>query len=166
MFDINKFSNQYSVRFLKENDIDLVIDICNGDPLFYEYTIARPTKENLLEDMRLTPPGIDLKDKYYVGYFDNETLVAVLDLIDGWPSKEVAYIGFFMMNHSYQGKNIGSSIIKELSIYLKSLNVKYLRLAVDDGNPQSLHFWHKNGFELVKSVTTDEGIKHVLEKRL
>jgi len=166
MFDINKFSNQYSVRFLKENDIDLVIDICNGNPLFYEYTIARPTKENLLEDMRLTPPGIDLKDKYYVGYFDNETLVAVLDLIDGWPSKEVAYIGFFMMNHSYQGKNIGSSIIKELSIYLKSLNVKYLRLAVDDGNPQSLHFWHKNGFELVKSVTTDEGIKHVLEKRL
>lgn len=166
MFNINKFSNQYSVRFLKENDIDLVIDICNGNPLFYEYTIARPTKENLLEDMRLTPPGIDLKDKYYVGYFDNETLVAVLDLIDGWPSKEVAYIGFFMMNHSYQGKNIGSSIIKELSIYLKSLNVKYLRLAVDDGNPQSLHFWHKNGFELVKSVTTDEGIKHVLEERL
>jgi RimJ/RimL family protein N-acetyltransferase len=166
MFDINKFSNQYSVRFLKENDIDLVIGVCNGNPLFYEYTIARPTKENLLEDMRLTPPGIDLKDKYYVGYFDNETLVAVLDLIDGWPSKEVAYIGFFMMNHSYQGKNIGSSIIKELSIYLKSLNVKYLRLAVNDGNPQSLHFWHKNGFELVKSVTTDEGIKHVLEKRL
>lgn len=166
MFDVNKFSNQYSVRFLKENDIDFVIDICNGNPLFYEYTIARPTKENLLEDMRLTPPGIDLKDKYYVGYFDNETLVAVLDLIDGWPSKEVAYIGFFMMNHSYQGKNSGSSIIKELSIYLKSLNVKYLRLAVDDGNPQSLHFWHKNGFELVKSVTTDEGIKHVLVKRL
>lgn len=166
MFDINKFSNQYSVRFLKENDIDLIIEFCNGNPLFYEYTIARPTKENLLEDMRITPPGIDLKDKYYVGYFDNETLVAVLDLIDGWPSKEVAYIGFFMMNHSYQGKNIGSSIIKELSIYLKSLNVKYLRLGVDDGNPQSLHFWHKNGFELVKSVTTDEGIKHVLEKRL
>lgn len=166
MFDINKFSNQYSVRFLKENDIDFAVDICNGNPLFYEYTTARPAKENLLEDMRLTPPGIDLKDKYYVGYFDNETLVAVLDLIDGWPSKEVAYIGFFMMNHSYRGKNIGSSIIKEFSIYLKSLNVKYLRLAVDDGNPQSLHFWHKNGFELVKSVTTDEGIKHVLEKRL
>ena len=58
------------------------------------------------------------------------------------------------------------SVINELSIYLKSLNVKYLRLAVDDGNPQSLHFWHKNGFEFVKSVTTDEGIKHVLTKRI
>ena len=166
MFDINKFSNQYSVRFLKENDIDLVINLCKGNPLFYEYTIARPTKENLLEDMRLTPPGVDLKDKYYVGYFDGNTLVAVLDLIDGWPSKEVAYIGFFMMNINYQGKNIGSSIINELSAYLKSSKFQYIRLAVDDGNPQSLHFWHKNGFELVKSVTTDEGIKHVLEKRL
>ena len=155
---------RYNTRLLNSSDVETIIALCKGNPLFYEYTIARPTKENLLEDMRLTPPGIDLKDKYYVGYFDNETLVAVLDLIDGWPSKEVAYIGFFMMNHSYQGKNIGSSIIKELSIYLKSLNVKYLRLAVDDGNPQSLHFWHKNGFELVKSVTTDEGIKHVLVK--
>lgn len=165
MFDINKFSNQYSVRFLKENDSDLVIDLCKGNPLFYEYTIARPTKENLLEDMKLTPPGIDLIDKYYVGYFDNETLVAVLDLIDGWPSKDIAYIGFFMMNSSYQGKNIGSSIINDLSIYLKSINVKYIRLAVDNGNPQSSHFWNKNGFKFVKTVNSD-GVKHVLEKTL
>ena len=165
MFDINKFSNQYSVRFLKENDIDLVIDLCKGNPLFYEHTIARPTKENLLEDMRLTPPGIDLKDKYYVGYFDNETLVALLDLIDGWPSKDIAYIGFFMMNSSHQGKNIGSSIINDLSIYLKSINVKYIRLAVDNGNPQSSHFWNKNGFKFVKTVNSD-GVKHVLEKTL
>ena len=31
----------------------------------------------------------------------------IMDLIDGYPAKEVAYIGFFMMNPKYQGKRIG-----------------------------------------------------------
>ena len=33
------------------------------------------------------PDNIDIKDKYYVGYFKNEKLIAVLDLIDGYPKK-------------------------------------------------------------------------------
>ncbi len=30
------------------------------------------------------PDNVDFKDKYYVGYFKNEKLIAVLDLIDGY----------------------------------------------------------------------------------
>ena len=97
---------------------------------------------------------------------DNENLIAIMDLIDGWPSVDIAYIGFFIMNINYQGKNIGSSIINELSTYLKSIGKKYIRLAIDDDNPQSMHFWIKNGFNVINKTTLNGWIKHVAQKEL
>ena len=166
MFDINKLSSKYTVRFLNENDIALIINLCKENKVFYEHTNARPNKENISYDMKATPPGVDIKDKYYIGFFDNNTLIAIMDLIDGWPTKDTAYIGFFMMNIFYQGKNIGSSIIKEVESYLKEVGMNTLRLAIDDGNPQSTHFWHKCGFKIIKSVDVDGYKKHIAEKHI
>ena len=143
MIDISRLNKTYKVRILNESDAELIVDLCKGNTLFYRYTEAKPTIDNVLEDMKALPPGMTLKDKYYIGFFDENDLVAIMDIIDGWPSKDIAYIGFFMMNVNYQGKNIGSSIIYEIESYMKSIGKTSTRLAVDDGNPQSSHFWMK-----------------------
>ena len=143
MIDISKVNKTYKIRILNESDAELIVDLCKGNTLFYRYTEAKPTIDNVLEDMKALPPGMTLKDKYYIGFFDENDLVAIMDIIDGWPSKDIAYIGFFMMNVNYQGKNIGSSIIYEIESYMKSIGKTSTRLAVDDGNPQSSHFWMK-----------------------
>lgn len=39
-------------------------------------------------------------DKYYIGYFEGEKLVAVMDLILNFPNKETAFIGFFYDEYS------------------------------------------------------------------
>ena len=93
--------------------IEMLVEICKQNTVFYEYTEARPTEENILDDMKATPPGIDMQDKYYFGFFDGRELVAIMDLIDGYPKAEIAYIGFFMMNPQYQGKQTGTAIIAE-----------------------------------------------------
>lgn len=120
MIDISKLSKRYSVRILEEADIEMLVEICKQNTVFYEYTEARPTKENILDDMKATPPGIDMQDKYYFGFFNGWELVAIMDLIDGYPKAEIAYIGFFMMNPQYQGKQIGIAIIDEVIDYLLS----------------------------------------------
>ena len=114
MIDISKLSKKYSARILEDSDVEMLVEICKQNIVFYEYTEARPTKENILDDMKVTPPGIDMQDKYYLGFFDGRELVAIMDLIDGYPTREVAYIGFFMMNPQYQGKQIGTAIIVRL----------------------------------------------------
>ena len=119
---------------------------------FYEYTEARPTKENILDDMKATPPGIDMQDKYYFEFFDDRELVAIMDLIDGYPKAEIAYIGFFMMNPQYQVKQIGTDIIDEV--------------AIDKGNPQSTHFWKKNGFDVLSEADVNGWTKLVAERKL
>ena len=99
--------------------------------------------------MNALPPGKTFSDKYYIGFFDDETLVAVMDLIAHYPSEETAFIGFFMMNKDYQNRGIGSHIISEISVHLKEINYKKIRLGVDKENPQSNAFWQKNKFTVI-----------------
>ena len=96
------------------------------------------------------PDNVDFKDKYYVGYFKNEKLIAVLDLIDRYPKKDILFIGFFMMDINIQKNGIGSAIVNELIKYLTTLEYKEVRLGWINGNLQAEHFWIKNGFCPIK----------------
>ena len=166
MIDISKFSKRYSVRVFEESDVETLVEICKQNTVFYEYTEARPTKENILNDMKATPPGITMDDKYYFGFFDDRELIAIMDLIDGYPKAEIAYIGFFMMNPQYQGKQIGTAIIGETVEYLCGTGKTAVRLAIDKGNPQSAHFWKKNGFEVMFEADVNGWTKLVAERKL
>ena len=166
MIDIKKLSKKYIVRKTVDSDVENILNLCYGNKLFYQYSEANPTKEEILNDMHITPPNIPLSDKYYVGFFEKDTLVAVMDLIDGYPNNETAYIGFFMMNTDYQSQQKGTSIIKETSEYLKSIGKSSIRLAIDKNNPQSNHFWKKNGFNVIKEVDRNGWIMLVAEKKL
>ncbi len=166
VIDITKLSNHYVVRCLDSSDIDNIVELCRQNKEFYKHTEARPTSENIRDDMQATPPGIDLSSKYYFGFFDNQELVAVMDLVDGYPKADIAYIGFFMMNLKNQGKQIGTAIIGEVINYLESIGKTSVRLAIDKGNPQSTHFWKKNGFEIISEVDVNGWTKLVAEKLL
>lgn len=166
MIDISKISRCYSVRILEQSDVDMIREICEQNIIFYKYTEARPTRENILNDMQAVPPGIDLSAKYYFGFFDNRQMVAIMDLIDGYPKAKIAYIGFFMMNPQYQGKQIGTAIMDEVIDYLQSTGKTSVRLAIDKGNPQSTHFWKKNGFEVISEADVNGWTKLVAERKL
>lgn len=86
------------------------------------------TRKSIESDMVALPDNVDFKDKYYVGYFKNEKLIAVLDLIDGYPKKDILFIGFFMMDISIQKNGVGSAIVNELIDYLTTLKYKEVRL--------------------------------------
>ena len=166
MIDVTRLSSHYKVRLLTADDENRILDLCRRNPLFYEFTEARPTREEIQNDMTLTPPGIDRSAKYYIGFFENRDLVAVMDIVDGYPNPETAYIGFFMMNPDHQGKHIGTEIISETAAYLKVIGKTAIRLAIDKGNPQSSHFWKKNGFITVAEADVNGWTKLVSERSL
>ncbi len=152
MIDIARLSSQYEVRALGEADAEEILRLCRANTLFYQYCEAQPTREQVLNDLRVTPPGKDRSDKYYLGLYRDGTLMAVLDLIDGYPEPEIAFLGFFMMNAAFQGRGLGSKIITELAEALKAMGKTALRLGIDKGNPQSTHFWKKNGFAILREA--------------
>lgn len=166
MIDIEKLSDRYDVRRLGSADVDGILKLCRENTQFYEYCEAEPTEEQILRDMRLLPPGIRPSDKYYVGFYRHGELIALLDLVDGYPAPDCAYIGFFMMKKALQGQGLGSAVIRDCAAYLQSIHKTAVRLAIDKANPQSTHFWKKNGFRVVREADRNGRTLLVAEKTL
>ena len=164
--DIKKLSKRYDVRKMNLEDVDMIYTFCKSNTQYYEYCGKELSIELIERDLQITPPGIPMEQKYYIGFFENRTLVAIMDLEDGYPDSSYAYIGFFMMNSELQGKGIGSQIISEALDYLRGLGFKKCQLGIDKENPQSNHFWRKNGFEVIREVALEEGVILVAEKQL
>ena len=152
MMDLSALSRRYSIRRMDDSDADSILELCKGNTQYYLYCQASPSREQILNDLHITPPGIDPSDKYYIGFYQGNTLVAVMDLIDGYPAPGTAFIGFFMMRKEFQGNRVGSSIIQETAAYLKTLGMTAIQLGIDKGNPQSTHFWKKNGFVVKEEI--------------
>lgn len=147
--DINLLSKSFDVRRLDRNDVDMIYDMSCKNDIFYKYHPPFVTKESIIEDMKALPPRKNYRDKYYLGFFDKNLLVANMDLILAYPTEEIAFVGLFMMNVQYQNKGIGSNIIGDTCNYLKQLGYKKVRLGVDKGNSQSYAFWSKNRFSII-----------------
>ena len=166
MIDMSGLSGRYTIRRMTDADADALFCFCKKHTQFYRCCNAEPSKERVLNDLHITPPGIGLPDKYYVGFYSERELGAVMDLIDGYPDKNSCLIGFFMMNKKLQGRQLGTEIIQQLCRYLQEAGYGRLLLGIDKGNPQSTHFWKKNGFQVVREVEQDEGTILVAEKAL
>lgn len=165
--DVSIFSSRFTVRPLTEADVEAVFQLCVRNPLYYQHCPPAVTREGVLEDMRALPPGKTMADKYYVGYFEGDALVAVMDFIHGYPEPSIAFIGFFMTDHSTQGKGLGTAIIKELTARLTKLGYGSMRLGWIKGNPQAEHFWRKNGFQPILTTKNNGPYEVVFaEKKL
>lgn len=144
--DITQLSPRYGVRRLCKDDMKRIFDLCSSNPLFYQYHPPFVTEESILNDMEALPPHKGKEDKFYAGFFAQNDLVAVMDLILDYPREKTAFIGFFMMHQHYQGEGLGSDIIQDCASCLSAWGFSKIRLAIDKGNPQSEAFWTKNHF--------------------
>ena len=163
---VELFSDKYKVCRLTSKNIEEVYDLLSKNVLYYEYCPPFVTRQAIQEDMKILPPGKVIEDKYYIGFYQDGRLIAVMDLIDGYPEKQIVYIGFFMTDISVQGRGKGSEIIDYLCGYLSRLGYESVRLAWVKGNPQSEHFWLKNGFAPLMETTSNAADEVILAERM
>lgn len=102
VMEISLFSDKYKVRTLTYENIDEIYQLLSKNVLYYEYCPSFVTRQGILDDMNTLPPGKTIRDKYYTGFYQEDKLAAVMDFIDGYPEKGIAYIGFFMTDVSMQ----------------------------------------------------------------
>ncbi|HEM5944932.1 TPA: GNAT family N-acetyltransferase [Streptococcus suis] len=143
--EISQFSTHYKVRKLADADLEQVLALYQTNPLYFEHFPPLPSLESLANDLVDCPPGKEPTDKYFLGFWDKERLVAILDLIDGYPTEDTCYIGLFMVDSRLASQGLGSKIIAEFLTQL-AISFKKVRLGYVESNPQSSHFWAKLGF--------------------
>lgn len=163
---IEKLSNAYTIRRLTDADVPMLYAWMLRNDQYFRYCGGSTTPERVRQDLTLCPPGTTPAQKHYVGFFDADTLVAAMDLIDGYPDADTAFIGFFMMNKDLQGQGTGTAIVRDVLAALRALGYTAVRLGIDKENPQSNHFWRKNGFAVLREAAQERGIVLLAERRL
>lgn len=71
-----------------------------------------------------------------------------------------------MMHSASQGAGTGSRIVSEVLAALRAQGGRRCILGMDRDDPQSTHFWRKNGFRVVRELPQDEGVIQVAERLL
>jgi RimJ/RimL family protein N-acetyltransferase len=151
VIELEKLSNIFKVKKLKEDDIDSIYDLCSKNTYYYQFCPPFVTKDSIKNDMYVLPPNRKLDDKYYIGFYNEDELVAIMDLIVNYPKNNTCYIGLFMIDIEKQNRGIGSKIINELFVYLYNKGFQGVELGYVEQNIQAKRFWLKNGFEIIGS---------------
>ena len=164
MLNISQLSTKYKIKKMGEEDISRILHLENGNPLYFAYCPPKPCRETVLNDLKALPEGKSLEDKFYIGFFENDSLIAIMDFILSFPKEDTIFIGLFMMDSKESGKGKGSTIIAEALTTWKSEGYKKVRLAYMKGNMQSRNFWRKCGFtEAGVEKENEHGIAVIME---
>ncbi len=137
----------YNVRKLTEADVSDVFAMAKGNHRFYRALGVKPSRSRLTEITSNVPNKTEGNEKYLVGFYDKENaLVAVLDLICGYPNPHDAFIGWFMVDAPLQRKGIGSQIFADVRASMKAQGFDRLEVACPKASEAGLAFWQAQGF--------------------
>ena len=54
-----------------------ILRLSESNPMFYEYCPPFVTRESILNDMKALPQGKTDAEKYYIGFFEGQKLIAI-----------------------------------------------------------------------------------------
>lgn len=136
----------YKARKLTESDVSDILNLYSENTEYFKHCPPSPNRETVKEDLVALPPTKEAADKYFIGIFDGNFLVAVMNLIDKYPDDGTAFIGLFMVSKNCQRKGVGTYIVNALSQTLKTEGYKRIRLGYVKTNLSAQSFWLKQGF--------------------
>lgn len=145
-YPLSELEGSADVRELTAADAPEMLRLAQGNPLYYEYMGIQPTPENLAETLTTLPPQRTMADKHFIGWFEGDRLIAMMDLIARHPRQDMAFIGWFMMDANRQGAGLGRRLVADVMQMLAACGVHEVRLGRIEGNPQSERFWKVCGF--------------------
>jgi len=120
---------------------------------FFDMTLGEMPKDchDLLDDL---PPGCSSDDKRVIGFYgDNNDLIAIVDIVDGYPDQTTAIIGFMLIDPKYRRMGLGRKIESYLREISLSRGMHKLRLVIIEENIPSIKFWTSLGY---KEIFTTE----------
>ena len=104
MLNISQLSTKYNIKKMGEEDISRILNLEYGNPLYFAYCPPKPCRETVLNDLKALPEGKSLEDKFYIGFFEKDRLIAIMDFILSFSKEDTIFIGLFMMDSKESGK--------------------------------------------------------------
>ena len=148
-FDIAMLSSAFETRAINSENIPEVFALARSNRVYLRYLGERPTKANLTALIARLPEGAQPSSKHFVGFYDEDGyLVAVMDLVCGWPDERTAFIGWFMVAADMQRQGVGSQLFADVRAALEGQGYQSVRLQLPERDDEGIAFWQAQGFAL------------------
>ncbi len=124
-------------------------ELLASDPGYAERITGRPPGPRDGRDLlRLVPAGFSLENKHVLGLFDGDLLVAVVDLLRGYPDPDHAFVGLLQVRGDRQHEGLGRALHDQVVAGLSAWpEIARLRLAIVDTNADTATpFWTRLGY--------------------
>ena len=145
--NIETLSSDFKVKRIDEADISDVFNLSRSNNHYYHTINEKPSRKRLTEVISELPDGASDTQKHFVGFYDKDGLIAVLDLITGYPEKDDAFIGWFMVDASRHRQGIGSQLFADIRAAMKAQGYDHLSLKCNALSEEAITFWENQGFK-------------------
>jgi GNAT superfamily N-acetyltransferase len=152
--------DSYEIRLLgsdDEADLQDLCERCHDFTLLTEGQLPGPTAGfDILNDL---PPGKELEDKRVLGVYDQELLVAVVEMVKDYKVEGEWIIGLLLIDPNKRGNGLGSAIHDYIIEYVSQNGGSLLRIGVIEENTRGMNFWKGMGYHEVERKVQSFGIK-------
>lgn len=137
------------LRPLEAQHLPAIQELIEADPNYVERVEGRPpTADDARALLAAAPTGWE-DTKVVLGAFVGDTLVAVVDLLLGFPAAATAHIGLLQVHAHHQGQGLGRSTHNALLDWVRGHwpETKILRSAIVATNATNADpFWSAMGY--------------------
>ncbi len=138
----------YKIIPITEENIEEAFQLMRSNTYFYSKTqFHELTLEECREDITALPPDTTIDQKFFLGIYEEDRMIAVLDYLEGYPTKDTAFIGLFMLDNEIHGMGIGKNIIDAFIRSAKENQYIKVKLGCFETNEIGHRVWSKLGFE-------------------
>ena len=137
----------FAARQMTAADLDALYGLCQSQPDYYRHLGEPLTRDKLARSLTALPPDARRENKHFIGFWQQGSLKAALEIIFAYPDKETVLLGLLMVDKSAQGAGIGSNIAQNLATVAAESGYHEIILSYAEGNAQSRAFWLKNGYQ-------------------
>jgi ribosomal protein S18 acetylase RimI-like enzyme len=138
------------LRPITPADVDALQELIESDPGYTERITGYPPGASDAQSLlMMRPEDLPEDSKVVLGAFQADRLVAVVDLLKGFPNDHTAFIGLLEVHASHQGRGYGRATYGLVQQYVETTwpEIRTMRLAVVDTNAQvAAGFWQRQGF--------------------
>jgi GNAT superfamily N-acetyltransferase len=138
-----------SCRALSDDDLAALEQLVRDDGGYSQRVHGRPpTAGDAAEILHDRPPTLPSKNKHVLGLFEGTQLIAVADVLRGYPNSSYAYIGLLQVVASRHGRGIGRALHAHVLHQIRGWpEVTAVRLAIAEPNSaQAAPFWRRLGY--------------------
>ena len=130
-----------------------------------------PTAWHIDDFFTSLPPGMHAADKFTVGFYADDRIKGIAEVVRGWNAPHKAIIGLLLLTPASRGRGLGQNAVEAIEAMAQTWpGVDTLRIAVIDNNDAAFVFWRRMGFTETGERRPIEapyrGAKVVLEKTL